>query len=344
MSDKPLFDLQAHSTCSDGALEPAAVVQAAARAGVRLLSLTDHDTVDGVAEAIAEGGRLGLQVASGVEVSSVDGRQQDLHILGYGIDPGDATLLERLATYRADRDVRADAMAAQLRELGYQLDESDLDARRAAGQPIGRPHLSQAVVSHPANAERLAREGLTDLTGFLVAYLIEGRAAFVGRSKPSIREAIQAIHDAGGVAVWAHPFWDLESDEEVLACSERYAAAGLDGVEAFYPTHSEHQARLLANRCEELGLLTTGSADFHGPEHRLFNAFRAFETYGCEPRLGPIGSPGTLLSKKPGELARRACSATCWQHLVRRTLGTVGVDPVVARLRNTVVNLRRRRR
>lgn len=289
MSDKPLFDLQAHSTCSDGALEPAAVVQAAARAGVSLLSLTDHDTVEGVAEAIIEGGRLGLQVVSGVEVSSVDGRRQDLHILGYGVDVRDATFLKRLGSYRADRDVRADAMAGRLRELGYKLDESELDARRATGQPIGRPHLAQAVVGHPANAERLTREGLTDLTGFLVAYLVEDRAAFVGRSKPSVGEAIQTIHDAGGVAIWAHPFWDLESDEEVLSCVENYVGAGLDGIEAFYPTHSEHQARLLANRCAELGLLTTGSADFHGPEHRLFNAFRAFETYGSRPRLGPIG-------------------------------------------------------
>ena len=101
-------------------------------------------------------------------------------------------------------------------------------------------------------------------------------------------EAIEVIHDAGGVAVWAHPFWDLDHDAEVLDTIDRFAALGLDGVEAFYVTHDERQTRLVAERSSELGLLTTGSADFHGPEHPRFNAFRNFETYDLNPRLGPI--------------------------------------------------------
>ena len=105
-------------------------------------------------------------------------------------------------------------------------------------------------------------------------------------------EAIAAIHAAGGVAVWAHPFWDVDSGDEVLALVDRFAAEGLEGVEAFYVTHTEPQTRLVAEHCARRGLLTTGSADFHGPDHPRFDAFRAFDLYGLEPDLGRI-RPGT---------------------------------------------------
>jgi hypothetical protein len=175
-----------------------------------------------------------------------------------------------------------------LRELGFVLDEEMLRARAAAGQSIGRPHLAQAVTAVPANHARLAADGLLDPTDFLVAYLIEGRPAFRPRAAPSVERAIELIHGAGGVAVWAHPFWDIAEPEAVLEAIDRFHAAGLDGVEAFYATHDEVQTKLLAGRCAELSLLTTGSADFHGPQHHTFNRFRAFSTYGLEPNLGPI--------------------------------------------------------
>jgi predicted metal-dependent phosphoesterase TrpH len=89
--------------------------------------------------------------------------------------------------------------------------------------------------------------------------------------------------------VWAHPFWDLSDPRAVLTALGRFAGAGLDGVEAFYATHDREQTRLLVRAAAEAGLLTTGSADFHGPEHRLFSRFRAFDLHGCEPALGPIG-------------------------------------------------------
>jgi len=103
-------------------------------------------------------------------------------------------------------------------------------------------------------------------------------------------EAIEVIHAAGGLAVWAHPFWDLAEEDEVLATLERFAALGLDGVEAFYVTHTAGQTRLLAGRARELGLLTTGSADFHGPAHAQFSAFGSFALHGLEPDLGPIAA------------------------------------------------------
>jgi 3',5'-nucleoside bisphosphate phosphatase len=284
----PTFDLQSHSRQSDGALAPSEVVAAAREAGVELLALSDHDTIDGVAEALAAAQEDGIRVVPAVEISAIDEGKTDLHILGYLVDHTDATLAERLVSYRADREHRADRMADALRELGYELDERPIQARLEQGKSVGRPHLAQAAVSHPANAERLASEGLTDPTAFLVEYLIEGKKAFRPRLHPTIEESIETIHDAGGVAIWAHPFWDIPEPADVIAAIDRFRGFGIDGVEAFYTTHDREQTELLVDRCRELGLLTTGSADYHGPEHRQFNRFRAFSLYGHEPVLGPI--------------------------------------------------------
>jgi predicted metal-dependent phosphoesterase TrpH len=284
----PVFDLQCHSLYSDGELPVAAVVEHAARAGVELLALTDHDTVDGIDEALIAAQAHGIELVPAAEISSVDGAYEDLHVLGYGIDHRDAQLRERLAGARGDRERRAERMTERLCELGFEVDQAPLDARLAAGKPLGRPHLSAAVLSHPANAARLAQEGHDDVASFLPAYLIPGAPAYSGRTEPTVGEAIQWVHDAGGVAVWAHPFWDISSQEEVLACIDRFRALGLDGVECFYVTHDAPQTQLLADRCAELGLLSTGSADFHGPDHRLFSRFLAYELYDRAPNLGPL--------------------------------------------------------
>lgn len=288
MDSAPTFDLQSHSLYSDGALAPADVVTAAAAAGVTLLALTDHDTAAGVAEARRAAGAAGIALVSATEVSAVFDDRQDLHILGYLIDPAEPVLMSELERSRSDRERRADRMGETLRELGFALDEEMLAQRAARGQTIGRPHLAQAVVGHPANRERLDAAGLQEPTAFLVAYLTEGKPAFSPREAPTVEETIALIHGAGGVAVWAHPFWDVAAADEVLEAIDRFRAAGLDGVEAFYPTHSEDQARLLAARCERLGLLTTGSSDFHGPRHHTFARFRAFSTYGMTAALGPL--------------------------------------------------------
>jgi 3',5'-nucleoside bisphosphate phosphatase len=285
------FDLQSHSTHSDGALEAAEVVERAARAGVELLALSDHDTVSGVSEAITAGEANRVRIVSAVEISAVDSDAQqprELHILGYGIDHTDPVLTKRLAAFLADREQRTLRMAAGLREAGFDLDERQIDTRIANGQPIGRPHLAEAVLGAPANAARLKDEGIDDIGSLIRGYLIEGRPAFRLRETPTVAEAVEAIHEAGGVAIWAHPFWDISDANEVLATIDRFKALGMDGVEAFYVTHDQEQTELLAKRCEELGLLSTGSADYHGPENRLFSRFLAFETFGLQPNLGPI--------------------------------------------------------
>lgn len=273
----PDFDLQSHSTCSDGALPPAEVVAAAARAGVRLLALTDHDTVAGVDAALAAGQLHGVDVVPATELSAIQpGAAADVHVLGYRIDHRDVRLAARLDAWRADRELRIERMAARLEELGFALDRAEIDRRRAAGEPVGRPHLAAAVRDAPAD--------------LFERHLLPGAPAFVPRTSPTAGEAIATVHAAGGVAVWAHPFWDVAAPEEVLATLERFRALGLDGVEVFYPTHGAEQVALLADACARHDLLQTGSADFHGPDHAHFDRFLAFSLHGREPALGPIAS------------------------------------------------------
>jgi predicted metal-dependent phosphoesterase TrpH len=286
----PRFDLQSHSVHSDGSLPAAEVVARAAAAGIELLALSDHDTVDGVPEALAAAREHGIRLSPAAELSAVHGEYEDLHVLGYGLDVADPELQARLADFRGDRARRIGAMADRLRALGFALDDAPLEARRAAGKPIGRPHLADAVLAHPGNAKRLRDEGIDGRDALFPPYLVPGAAAYVARSEPTVGRAIEVIHAAGGVAVWAHPFWDVSAPQEVVDAIDAFAAEGLDGIEVFYATHDEDQTRLLHAAARERNLLTTGSADFHGPEHERFNAFGAFETYGLDVELGPIRS------------------------------------------------------
>jgi predicted metal-dependent phosphoesterase TrpH len=286
----PDFDLQSHSVESDGALRPADVVAHAAASGMRLMALTDHDTVDGVGEALRAAHEHGLRCSPAAELSSVSGEFEDLHVCGYELRHDDPELRATLADFRADRGRRIWAMAERLEQLGFALDRSELEARERAGAPLGRPHLADAVLAHPANAAKLRAEGIDGKDTLFPPYLVPGAIAYVARSRPTVEEAIEVIHAAGGVAVWAHPFWDVAERATVIAALDRFVAAGLDGVEVFYAAHDEQQTRVLYEAARERGLLATGSADFHGPEHDRFSRFGDFALYGLEPVLGPIGA------------------------------------------------------
>src|SRR5690349_2567634 len=227
----PWFDLQSHSTYSDGALAPAEVVHLAEQAGVRLLALSDHDTVDGVNEALRAARTV--KVVPAVELSSVHNAYEDLHILGYGIDHTDPQLLATLADFRQDRIRRIFAMADKLRGIGFEIPEIDHPSP-------GRPLLANAIAAQ------------TDLTKneIFARYLVPGTPTYVGRSRPTVQQAIEVIHAAGGLAVWAHPYWDME---EALATLHLFADWGIDGVEAFYATHDEEQTRALHAAARERG-------------------------------------------------------------------------------------------
>jgi predicted metal-dependent phosphoesterase TrpH len=277
---RPSFDLQSHSVHSDGALQAHEVVDLAAAAGVEWFALSDHDTVDGVGEALEAARRHGIRLSPAAELSAVHRGYEDLHVLGYELRHDDPDLRATLHDLRGDRARRIEDMAHRMRELGFELDETVLNARRAAGKPLGRPHLADAILGHPANADRLREEGIDGRNALFPAYLVPGAPGYVPRSRPTIPQAIEIIHAAGGIAVWAHPLFDVEPEEldEVLA-------AGFDGIEVFYVHHDEEQTRLLYDECVRRGIYTTGSADFHGPEHESMNTFRNFSLFGLEPRV-----------------------------------------------------------
>jgi len=264
------------------------VVAAAADAGVELFALTDHDTIEGIDEALAAAVDSELRLVPAIELSIVDEAASDIHVLGYGIDHHNVALLDALDRFRADRAGRADRMIDGMRAAGFTLDTAAIQRRRAADLPIGRPHLAEAILGHGANGARLADERIVTVSDLIRGYLIEGRPGFAGRTAPSATEAIDVIHAAGGVAVWAHPFWDVADPEAVIDTMDRYHALGLDGIEVFYVTHDEPQTRLLHDAAAQRGLLRTGSSDFHGPGHPLFARLRAFELHGLLPDLGPL--------------------------------------------------------
>ena len=235
----PRFDLQSHSTYSDGALAPAEVVRRAAGAGVELLALTDHDSVDGVDEARGAAAQVGIALVPAVELSAVDGGGEDVHVLGYLLDVRDPVLGERVAGARSERISRAARIADRLRELGFAVDDGVLEPRRVAGRSIGRPHLAEAVVTHPDNQSASSARDTTVDT-FLPAYLIPGRPGFLPRTSPTVEQAIEWVHDAGGVASGRTHFG---TSSRPRRCSRRWSgsAAGARRGRVLYPTHSRAQ-------------------------------------------------------------------------------------------------------
>jgi predicted metal-dependent phosphoesterase TrpH len=242
-------DLHLHSNHSDGDWSPRRLVKAARRAGLCAVAVTDHDTVSGVAEAVAAGRDLGVEVVSGVEISALEDGI-DLHILGYGIDPGAGELVEVLNRARDVRVDRARRMVERLAELGMPLSLDDVLAS-AGGGAVGRPHVAQAL--RRAGHVQSEREAFDQWLG-------DGRPACIEKLRISANRAIALLHEAGGVALAAHP--GTYGGTEYLG---PLLAVGLDGVEVAHSLHDEQMSAELEAFADERGLLKAGGSDFHGP-------------------------------------------------------------------------------
>jgi predicted metal-dependent phosphoesterase TrpH len=264
-----LIELQSHSTLSDGQLAPAEVVKQAAEAGVTTLALTDHDAIAGVTEAAGAAARLGIELVPAIEMSCVHEYAEDLHVCGYWVDLGRiAAACERA---QHERVTRAGEIVEKLRAEGFDLHLEDAVREAGDALSIGRPHIARAAGASG------------DLGPFFEEYLVPGAKAFVPRRWPTAAEAIGLIRAAGGVAVIAHPYWDISDSNEV---DDLIRSLGADGVETYYPTHSEDQTAHLLELCAELDLIPTASSDYHGPTHKTFSKFGAYETYGLgEPQV-----------------------------------------------------------
>lgn len=223
------------------------MVKAAHAKGVRLLALTDHDTVSGLGEARAEAEAHGMTLVPGIEINTSEPDQ--IHILGYRIDPASPALLAKLAEYREHRRQRVALMLAKCRELGLEIGAEDLGA--VSRESVGRPHIADAL--RKKGYVRTRQEAFAK-------YLMRGKPAYVEPVGPGIREAIETINAAGGVAVLAHPGFVQRGLE--LA---KWVQSGLRGLEVYYPSHSASYTRRLIEEARPFGLLLTGGSDYHGP-------------------------------------------------------------------------------
>ncbi|MFJ6947649.1 PHP domain-containing protein [Streptomyces wuyuanensis] len=247
------IDLHTHSTASDGTDTPAELVRNAAAAGLDVVALTDHDTVGGHAEATAALPE-GLTLVTGAELSCrTDG--VGLHMLAYLFDPGEPELARERELVRDDRVPRARAMVGKLRELGVPVTWEQV-SRIAGDGSVGRPHVGTALVELGVVPDVSA--------AFTPDWLANGGRAYVEKHELDPFEAVRLVKAAGGVTVFAHPLAVKRGEvvsEDVIA---RLAEAGLDGIEVDHMDHDEPTRARLRGLAAELGLLPTGSSDYHG--------------------------------------------------------------------------------
>ncbi|MEU7058429.1 PHP domain-containing protein [Streptomyces sp. NPDC046197] len=247
------IDLHTHSTASDGTDTPAELVRHAAAAGLDVVALTDHDTTRGYAEAIAALPE-GLTLVTGAELSCrIDGIS--MHMLAYLFDPEESALLAERELVRDDRVPRAKGMIAKLNALGVPVTWEQV-ARIAGDGSVGRPHVASALVEL----------GVVPTVGdaFTEQWLADGGRAFVEKHETDPFEAIRLVKGAGGVCVFAHPAAAKRGRTVPESAIAEMAAAGLDGIEVDHMDHEPDTRARLRGLAKELGLLATGSSDYHG--------------------------------------------------------------------------------
>jgi hypothetical protein len=248
-------------------------------------------------EALAAGAVHGVRVVPSTEISAVDGQYEDLHVLGYGIDHRSALLGERLLDARADRERRADAMADRLRELGFEVDPAPIEARKAAGKPVGGRTWRRRCWRTPRTPNARSRATRTCPRSSRVSH--SGHARLRGPLASHRRGGDRVDPRGRGVAVWAHPFWDVKDSDEVLAAISRYRAVRprrRRGVLSAH-TRSRRSCWLVALRSWAAEHRLVGLPRARPPALLLVPLVRLF---GCEPNLGPIAH-GTLAAPSRGQ-------------------------------------------
>lgn len=245
-------DLHAHTNRSDGAHDPADLVEYAAGRGVDVLAITDHDTMAGVVEAQAAGRAIGVHVVPGIELS-IKVPHGSMHLLGYFDDAAPEPLAGLIAGFGETRVERAREMVDRLNQMGVELDWDDvLDG--AAGAPLGRPHIAEALMRAGHVTER--REAF-DL------YLGDGRPAYVGSDGLGVEEGVSLVRESGGVPVLAHPGTLKLDDEHLDPFVGRLARAGLAGIEVHRPEHTPDQFAGYGALARKYDLVPSGGSDYH---------------------------------------------------------------------------------
>ena len=253
-------DLHTHTYFSDGALSPRELVLRAHEVGITVLSITDHDNIDGLVPAMEVAKDFGIEVIPGVELSSTLGTK-DIHILGYMFDPSNKNLRDTLEFLKKERFIRAERIVRKLNSLDLPLD-FDLVVARAGHGALGRPHIAAAMLD----------EGLTsDYAEAFEQYIGDSCPAYEPKYKISPEDAVEIIANAGGISTVAHPGWYVsESDLSHLIRS------GVDGIEVVHPAHDPNRVRYYRGIASTYFLLESGGSDFHGGKR---NDYQNFGTY-----------------------------------------------------------------
>lgn len=249
-----LIDLHVHTTASDGTLTPTELVRYAKSKNLVAVAITDHDTIEGIEEAIEIAHKEDLEIVPGVEIS-VDYHKKEMHILGYFIDIQDKVInktLSELCNYREQRNPK---IVTKLKELGMDVSMDEVIAK-AGGSVVGRPHFAAVMVE---------KGYVSSIGEAFEKFLAAGKPAYVKKEKLSPEQGIGLIRNAGGIPVLAHPKYLLGEShllfEEMIKSLERQ---GLQGIEAYYSTHSREETQFFVKIAQEKGLIITGGTDFHG--------------------------------------------------------------------------------
>lgn len=247
------LDLHIHSKFSDGTMSPREIIIEAKKRGLTAISITDHDTADGVYEALVAGEEHGVEVLAGIELS-VEHHGTYMHILGYFFDPKDTGLLNKLERVQVAREKRNGLILEKLGEFGMKIDNQELQIMSEMGQ-TGRPHIARIMVEkgYVASLDEAFRK-----------YLRKDMPAYAPRFVYSSKEAIDMISSAGGYCVLAHPVQIDRTFVKLNKIVRELAEMGLCGLEVFYPTHSSKIRKKLRKIAEQYGLVLTGGSDYHG--------------------------------------------------------------------------------
>ncbi|MFY9553613.1 MAG: PHP domain-containing protein [Blastocatellia bacterium] len=251
---REFVDLHTHTTYSDGSETPEELIELASSMRARAVAITDHDTVAGIPEARSAADRFGIEFVAGIEISA-EYSPGTMHVLGYCIDEQSTTLAEQLVALNQARDDRNPQIARRLQSLGVDIDYDEV-VQLAGSNVVGRPHFARLMVE---------RGYVANIQDAFDKFLKKGAAAFVDKARLSPGDSIALIHQAGGVAVLAHPYQlGLPSYEQVDELVAELADFGLDGIEAVYSRHSDAERASFAKIAERYGLLVTGGSDYHG--------------------------------------------------------------------------------
>jgi len=249
------IDLHIHSTFSDGMLKPAEIIDLAASQCLKAIAITDHDTAAGTNEAMQRGSEKGIEVITGIEISSWHG-DTSMHILGYRFKHEDKKFISRLQLLQDGRESRNIRIIENLNKLGIRIDLGELLHYSEYGQ-TGRPHIARLLVD----------KGVTKTIDLAFKYYLRrGAAAYAERFRFSALDAIAMIREAGGIAVLAHPSSLDPTLRSIPLLLKNLRKMGLEGVEVYYPSHSPKAVKALLQMADEMGLLITGGSDFHGME------------------------------------------------------------------------------